>query len=498
MMEILEAFDLVGTFRGAAGLVGCDHKTVARVVALREAAGGGAVGPERRAQPAVDPFAAKIAEWVDRSKGAIRADAVHERLVLMGYEGCERTTRRAVAAAKQQWRCEHGRRTRPWVPEPGLWLQFDYGDGPRIAGRATWLLCAWLAWSRFRVIVPLVDKTLPNVVLGLDRVLRTIGGAPTYVLTDNERTVTIDHVCGIAVRNPRIVAAARHYGFTVQTCVPADPQSKGGSEATVRVAQADLVPTDHNLREEYVSFAELEQACRAFTEKVNARVHRVTRQSPAVMLEIERSRLHRLPATPHLLCFGQSRKVMRDSTVSVGGAIYSVPCRLVEQHVWVRVEGEELVIVFVEPEQGPREVARHALTTPGRPSILDAHYPPRPPGALERKPKANSADEEAFLAIGSSAGQWLTRAAAGGASRVRAKTVEAVELAKLHGNQAVNAALASAAQAGRFEDGALASILAHQRQQQTAVESNVVALPVRASEHASLQRSTAAWKGFRA
>ena len=71
-----------------------------------------------------------------------------------------------------QWRAEHGRRTRPWIPEPGLWLQFDYGDGPVIGGRRTSLLCAWLAWSRYRVIVALVDRTLPSVVLGLDRVLR--------------------------------------------------------------------------------------------------------------------------------------------------------------------------------------------------------------------------------------------------------------------------------------------------------------------------------------
>src|SRR4051812_8042242 len=40
---------------------------------------------------------------------------------------------------------------------------------------------------------------------------------------------------------------------------------------------------------------------------------------------------------------------------------------------------------------GPREVARHALTTPGRPSIRDEHYPPRPAGALERKPRAHGA-----------------------------------------------------------------------------------------------------------
>jgi transposase len=68
-------------------------------------------------------------------------------------------------------------------------------------------------------------------------------------------------VCGIAVRNPQIVSVARHYGLTITTCVPADPQSKGGSEATVRIAKADLVPTDHNLRAAYGSFGELEVAC---------------------------------------------------------------------------------------------------------------------------------------------------------------------------------------------------------------------------------------------
>jgi hypothetical protein len=53
---------------------------------------------------------------------------------------------------------------------------------------------------------------------------------------------------GIAIRNPRLVAAAGLYGITVATCAPADPESKGGSEATVRIAKADSVPTDANLR----------------------------------------------------------------------------------------------------------------------------------------------------------------------------------------------------------------------------------------------------------
>ena len=42
----------------------------------------------------------------------------------------------------------------------------------------------------------------------MDRALRVFGGAPTYALTDNEKTVRVDHVCGIAVRNPLIVEVA--------------------------------------------------------------------------------------------------------------------------------------------------------------------------------------------------------------------------------------------------------------------------------------------------
>jgi transposase len=491
LMEILEAFDLVGTLRGAAVLVGCDHKTVAHYVRLRDEAAGGLPGTRGRARPAVDPFAGKIGEWVERSRGKIRADRAHERLVSMGYEGSERTTRRAVAEAKRAWSVEHGRKTRPWTPEPGLWLQFDYGDGPVIDGRKTSLMCAWLPWSRYRVVVALVDRTLPSVILGLDRVLRAIGGAPTYVLTDNERTVSIDHVCGIAVRNPKIVAAARHYGFVIQTCVPADPQTKGGSEATVRIAKADLVPTDHNLREEYASFAALEDACREFCSKVNGRAHRVTQRTPAVMLSEELRRLHPIPAVGHTLCFGETRKVSEQSTISVGSALYSVPSRLVEEKVWARAEGDELVVISIGAG-GPSEVARHRLTTPGRPSIQDAHYPPKPPGALDRVPRAASAAEAAFLQIGPGASAWLKKAAAAGSSRVRRKMAEAVDLAKLHGHGPVDDALRIAADAGRFDEAALAAILAHHHRQ----SGQVIAFPAR--DESSLQRSTRAWEGFSA
>jgi hypothetical protein len=83
--------------------------------------------------------------------------------------------------------------------------------------------------------------------------------------------------------------------MTIRTCVPADPQTKGGTEATVQVAKADLVPTEANLLDKYESFQELETACRVFCEQVNGREHRSTGRAPAELLAAERERLHVLP-----------------------------------------------------------------------------------------------------------------------------------------------------------------------------------------------------------
>ena len=102
------------------------------------------------------------------------------------------------------------------------------------------------------------------------------------------------------------------------------------------------------------------------------------------------------------------------------------------------------------------------MTTPGSPRVDDAHYPPAPPGALGRTPRPRTSAEAQFLAIGDGAGLWLAEAAAAGAARVRAKMAEAVQLAALHGAAAADRALGQAAAAGRFADGDLAAILAHQ------------------------------------
>ena len=484
IMNMLEAFDLCGSLRGAGELAGVSHHTVAHYVAKRDEGRLGGVSPVRR-ERIIDPWLPKIEEWVERSHGRIRADRAFDKLKALGFTGSERTVRRAVAEVKANHRRGRRRVYRPWIPEPGMWAQWDWGAGPVIGGRATVLFCAWLAWSRFRVVVPTWDRRLATVIGCVDRAMRAFGGAPTYWLTDNERTVTIDHVAGVPVRHPEMVAVSGHYGVTVATCVPADPESKGGSEATVRVAKADLVPTDANLRSDYTSWADLVEACDAWMAEVNSREHRVTRRAPAEMLTEEQQRLHRLPETPYTAVFGETRKVSWSSTISFGGVTYSVPHTLADETVWVRIDGDCIVVVHCAPT-GPVEVARHQRSTPGCPMIDDAHYPPRPAGPLGRQPRPASASEAEFLAIGEGARLWLVEAASAGASRIKTKMAQAVDLARLHGHTRVDWALGHAATYARFADGDLASILAaHPTGERRS-----------AGEDHSLQSGTRAWEGF--
>ena len=487
IMEILEAFDLTGSYRDTAELAGCSPHTVAHYVRARDE-GRLSTAPAQRAQ-LIDEYLEKLEEWVETSHAKVRADVVHDKLRALGYEGSERTTRRVVAVTKKAYRAGHRRLYRPWVPEPGMWFQFDWCDGPLVKGVKTWLFCAWLAWSRFRVVLATSDKTMPSLISCIDQCLRRFGGVPTYALSDNERTVTTDTIARIPVRHPELVAVGRHYGMTIASCVVADPESKGGSEATVRVAEADIVPTEANLLPAYRSFGELASACESFCEGVNNRAHRTTRRIPAEMLAEERVRLHPLPERPYTSVFGVTRTVGANTPViSFDSGEYSVSHRYRGEVVWVRHQAGEVIVTALDND-GAHEVVRHERTTPGNPRYVDEHFGPVPEGPLNRTPRAKTDAEAAFLAIGEGAALWLSEAAAVGTSRMRVKMAEAVTMSALHGSAAVDQALCHAALTGRFGEGDLASIIAH-------LASTPAAATHRADETRSLQAGTSVWEGF--
>jgi hypothetical protein len=177
--------------------------------------------------------------------------------------------------------------------------------------------------------------------------------------------------------------------------------------------------------------------------------------------------------------------VRSNQTIRFGSVPYSLPKAWVDQEVWCRVEGEELVVVGRD-EVGLREIVRHQLSVPGKPQILDEHYPDHPNGrgVLQPTPRPQTETERDFLALGEGAEVWLTTAAATGVTRIRAKMGRAIELARLLGNARINEALERAARAGRFGENDLASILEHRGEGSSTI----------ADQSFSAQRGTKAWE----
>lgn len=411
----------------------------------------------------------------------------------MGYQGSERSTRHVVGDLKPAYRAGCRRVHRPWTTEPGAWLHYDFGDGPVIDEAKTVLFIAWLAWSRFGIFIALRDRTAPRVFAALYRSFRLIGGVPTYVLTDNEKTVTTMHMTGLPVRNQPTLDFAAHYFVEVLTCQPAGPASKGGVKNAVKVAKADLVPKETNLLTEYASFAELEAACAAFMDMVNKREHRTICRRPFDALAGERPDLHPVPATAYTIAHAIGRKVPVNTPMATfENAQYSVPSELLGAEVFVLLYGTG------DQGGGGDRPRRRRRTRRGRPppagpacspSIIDAHFPDHDPAKVpgDYAIVLGSAAEAEFRGIGASARSWLPEAAAAGTVQIRKKMDEEVMLPKIAGSGEVDKTLGVAAVHHSFAHGHLASLLnaaGHQSGQHAATEDK------------SFTQGTSGWAGL--
>jgi transposase len=451
-VEIIALYEELGSYRAVAALVGCDHKTAKRYVEL--AGELGQLAPTRRRARVTDDYGELIAEKVEQTRGRITARRLWRLLRAAGYEGSERSLRRAVAEAKRAFRereAREGRVFRPWRSAPGEWLLCDWGSAGTVetpAGpRPLSFFGSVLGYSRHRQLTFSCSERFPALAVGLASNLEQLGGVPQKILFDNPKTVTLRDVAGAAVLNPELVRLAAHYRFRPQTTAFYDAPSKGKVEALVRFTKSDLIPYD--------GFSSLDQAnaaARAWLEEVNARPHSETRRTPVELLEAERPLLRSLPALRPAVACGEQRKVDRLATVRFASARYSVPHRLVGKRVEVQASDRELTVLH---EGVP--VAQHPLLGPGECSIEDAHYPSPPPtGTRPLRPR--SEPERAFLALGEQAERYLRAAAAQGTARLHERIEEALCLAATHGEERARAALGRASEFSRFARGDLEAI----------------------------------------
>jgi hypothetical protein len=145
-MDVVAAYETVGTYRGAAEICGTTHKTVKRIVEAHQAELAGELPVERSSRGHnYDEVAELVAERANATSGRISAKRLLPAARAAGYAGSPRNFRRLVAEAKQEWRRDHHRGRRPGVWLPGETLLIDWG---MLAGLH--VFCAVLARSRVR------------------------------------------------------------------------------------------------------------------------------------------------------------------------------------------------------------------------------------------------------------------------------------------------------------------------------------------------------------
>src|SRR5712691_4100344 len=109
-MDIVHAYQTVGTYRGAAALCGTTHKTVRRVIERRARE---QAGRAKTREAVTSPVLSLVEERVRQSDGRISAKRLLPVARAAGYPGSLRSFQRVVQRTKEDWKRE--RRTyRPW------------------------------------------------------------------------------------------------------------------------------------------------------------------------------------------------------------------------------------------------------------------------------------------------------------------------------------------------------------------------------------------------
>jgi len=439
-LDIVTAFQELGSLRAAAALCGTTHKTVKRVIERRDGAPA-----ERPPRPrATDPHVELIAKKVKATDGRISAKRLLPLVKAEGYTGSARTLRRAVHDAK----AEHARQRRtyrPWQPVPGEHLAIDWGviDGLHV-------FCAVLAWSRVRFVRFADREDQATTLRLLAECLEVLGGVPAVVLADRMACLKGGVVANVVVPAPGYLAFATHMGFRPDFCEAADPESKGIVEHLVGLAKRDLVIGCGP----FPDVATANVAATAWCDEVNGRIHSETSAVPAERLVTERTLLHPLPSLRPAIGPVQLRTVDALRTVRVGSARYSVPGSVIGRRVEVVIDGPQLVI-----RHAGSEIARHRLVGPGELSLLDEHYG-RPAQKPSRAVRPRTPAEIAFLSIGPVAEAFLRAAAAAGMTKLSTELGLITDLERAHGRAAMVAALERALAFRRFRAADIRSILA--------------------------------------
>jgi transposase len=425
------------------------RKTVRKILGRHNAP---AVKPPAPRGSLLDPYAPAIRTILDDTP-EILAPAVLERLRPLGYTGGVTILRALLRRLRS-----HGRREAFLTLhfDPGSAMQVDWADfGFALPGvpRRVSAFVAVLCYSRYLYLEFTVSQAMGSFLRCMDRCLRFFGGTTAADIFDNMKTVVLSHTAVATVFNPKFLEYARARGnFAVRACNVKKAHEKGRVERPISFVRRRFWPGRR-----FRDLLDLNTQATAWRDDfANGRVHEETGKVPALVFEHQEKRLLKpIPDIPFNTDDVEGTGVSKTYRVHFDRNKYSVPWRLVSQHVIVRAN-DNAVAVFL----GTKQIALHGRSWDvGQ----DIEHPSHKQTLLEHKPRAAaSALPPALDALGETGRTYFKLLAAGSRSIYR-ETVRLVLLVELFGAVATASAITEVMQTGHVGAEYVEYVLRHKR-----------------------------------
>jgi transposase len=318
----------------------------------------------------------------DRVARGLTASRILREIAELGYAGGRTILAQFIAKVRGPL-AGRKKAKRRFETRPGQEMQVDWSIYTvPIAGvlvRVHALLCV-LAHSRKLHVRFYRDERETTLLEGLALAFAAFLGVALRLVVDNMATAVLGRVgSGRKVLwHPSFLAFCRHYGCKPFACKVADPDRKGKGERMF-----DFLEKDFIRGASFASFEDLNARAQVWADTIaNRRVHGTTGLLPDEAWLAERDFLIALPDQRFAVHQDAIREVGPDATLSIGGTLYTVPERLHDRSVAVRLYAEHFEVLdqdgsvacsrrYVEPrDKGKLQLdARHYahLPLPGAP-----------------------------------------------------------------------------------------------------------------------------------
>lgn len=381
-MEDLSRHGKIGK---AAMRAGMDPKTAAKYRKLGRMPSE--VKQERHWRTREDPFSADWGDICLRLKDAPELEALalfeHLREQRPGVysEGQLRTFQRRV----KQWRATEG-------PPKEVFFQQRHRPGEAMQTDFTWatelgitingesfehMLChPVLPYSNWEWATVCRSESLNALKRGVQAALFRLGRVPQYNQTDNSTAATHELKAGDREFNADYVAVMDHYGMKPRRIQVGEKQQNGDNEALNNALKRRL--RQHLLLRGSSDFPSVE----AYEDWLWGTLEKANRlREPKLSEELKVMRPLRVDRLPEYTV--ENVKVNTGSTIRVKKNTYSVPSRLIDEQVRVRIYDRHLEVYY----GGKKQLTMERLLGRGKHRINYRHVIwslVRKPGAFER------------------------------------------------------------------------------------------------------------------